>query len=121
MNAELNNWLNSILKNEKPDNTIEAFYIGIFESGDGYMLYLTGSEYFDDNDDDWACNQDFIPQNRYCILPNEYSNYQWEKILSLVITEVKDFMQTPEYQNSFLNNSKAIAVGFDDGDLIRVK
>ena len=51
-----NNWLDQILKTEKPNADIQAYYFGILETEDGYETYLVGSEEFDEENEDWACN-----------------------------------------------------------------
>jgi len=116
---DFNNWLDSILKTEKPDNSIIAYWFGIFESTDGYQTYLTGSKVFDDNDDDWACDVDFAPKNKYFVLGQ--NDTDWEVILDQVKKFVTDYFQTPVFKNSFLDKSTAIACGFDGGDLYRLK
>ena len=60
---KFNNWLDDIIKNEKPNSDIIAYWVGIFETEEGYETYLIGSREFDSNDDDWACNVDFTPEN----------------------------------------------------------
>lgn len=116
---EFNVWLDSIVASEKPDKDIIAYWFGIFESTDGYMAYLTGSKVFDDNDPDWACNVDFVPKNRF--LKVGQSNAELQTVLEVVKKYLSDYIQTPSYKSSFLEESTAIAYGFDDGDMFRLR
>lgn len=116
---KFNNWLDNIIATEKPDKDIIAYWFGIFESNDGYQTYLIGSKIFDDDDSDWACSDDFTPKNKY--FPLGQSGADWQIILDEVKKYVADYLQTSTFKNSFLDKSTAIACGFDDGDLYRIK
>lgn len=116
---KFNNWLDSILATEKPDKDIIAYWFGIFESTDGYQIYLIGAKIFDENDDDWACNVDFAPQNKYLIIGQ--NEVDWQAILEKTKKYLTDYLQLPIVKNSFLDKSTAIACGFDNGDLFRLK
>jgi hypothetical protein len=63
--TNLRNWIDGITKAENPDKTIVAYYFGLFETHDGYTIYLVGSKEYDSEDDDWACNNDFSPSEKY--------------------------------------------------------
>ena len=79
---KFNNWLNDIIETEKPGNDILAYWFGIYESTGGYEIYLIGSKVFDDNNDDWASNVDFAPQNKYLSLGQ--NGVSWGVILEEV-------------------------------------
>ncbi|MGQ7947569.1 hypothetical protein [Flavobacterium sp. WC2509] len=114
-----NDWLDQILKTEKPNADIQAYYFGILETEDGYETYLVGSEEFDEEDEDWACNTDFEPKNKYLTLGQ--NGVDWELILADVKKNIENYIQSPNFKNSFLEKAKAIATGFDGGDLFRIK
>lgn len=116
---KINNWLDNIVATEKPDKEIIAYWVGIFKSIDGYKTYLIGSKTYDDNDVDWACNVDFEPKNKYLTLGQ--SGADWQVVLDEVKKCVMDYLQTQAFKSSFLEKSTAIACGFDDGDLYRLK
>lgn len=114
-----NNWLDEILKTEKPNADIIAYYFGIMETTEGYETYLVGSKEFDEEHDDWACNTDFVPKNKYLAIGQ--AGTDWELILADVKQHIEKYIQTSKFKNSFLEKAKAIAMGFDDGDLHRVR
>ena len=61
-----NNWISKIIKNESPDSSIIAINFGIFESENGYQLYLAGFKVYDKDNDDWASGLgDFSPKDKY--------------------------------------------------------
>jgi hypothetical protein len=114
-----NSWLTNIIQTEKPTPSIIAWYFGIVQTTNGYMIHLAGSAEFDKDDDDWACNTDFIPESAYFELGD--AEKDWEDVLSDVQLLIKEFKKTSEFKGSFLVKAKAIATGFDDGDLLLIK
>lgn len=113
-------WLDRVCADEVPPQSIAAFYIGLFETPQGYSAYLIGTGEFDDNDSDWACDESFTPKERYFPFSGDEFN-NWEGVLAATISAAKDFLQSPAGRESFLGKGLPVAVGFDDGDLVRVK
>jgi hypothetical protein len=114
-------WIRKIVDSEHPSKDIIGYYFGIFESGTKeYTLYLSGSTEFNGEDEDWVCNNDFEPNEKYLPLP-QYKNLKWEEVLNEITGILKNFMETYVYKNSFFSKAKAIATGFDGGDLVLIK
>jgi hypothetical protein len=89
----------------------------MFES-DTYTLYLVGSNDYTPVDDDWACNADFVPREKYFALAwKGYARLEWKDLLEKVKGELTEFMKNETFKSSFFANASAIAVRFDDGDL----
>ena len=85
-------------------------------------MYVIGSREFDENDDDWTCNNDFEPRNKYFDIPTSYStNKDWEVILKDSLAILKEYVISQKFDTSIFRNAIAIALGFDGGDLNRVK
>ena len=83
---KFNNWLGDIIVAEKPEITIIAYWFGLFESTEGYEIYLIGTKTFDEDDPDWVCNPDFIPKNKY--LTVGLKDAEWQSVLE----EVKKYL-----------------------------
>ncbi len=112
-------WLLRLSKAEKPGLNVIAFNIGLFETEDGYSAYLIGSDRFDENDFDWACDEVFSPKERYFpIALNEPLG--WEQLHRKVVESTKTFLDSTEGSKSFLSSASALTVGFDDADLDRI-
>ncbi len=117
----IHDWILTI--NEKPTNNIIAFNFGIFQEANfknNYTVYLIGTKQYDSTTDDWACEADYEPQNKNMRLPGT-NKMQWEEILKLIKNSISSFIKSEEYNNSILSNAKMITVGFDDGELQRIK
>jgi hypothetical protein len=119
---EFAGWLRRAGESSPPPPGIVAYYVGLFESPDGSTAYLTGSREFDPEDDGWACVEDYAPREKYFALPWKVGGPGGaRRVQSRVARAVKAFLASPENRDSFLAGATAVAVGFDDGDLVRVK
>ncbi|HQU91595.1 MAG TPA: hypothetical protein PLK77_04820 [Pyrinomonadaceae bacterium] len=117
----LQSWLHEICESEAPDRTVLAFNFGLFETEEGYSIYLIGSNEYDKLDPDWATNVDFEPANKYLPLPpHDFGNLSWERALEKIRIQLIEFTATETFQRSFLARAHAITTGFDDGDLVLI-
>lgn len=115
-------WLNRINNIEQVSEDIIAFNFGIFENSEGYYsLYLTGSRFYDPEDDDWACAENFTPAERYLHLKGIFVNdIDWNDLLRDVKEILISYISSTSFKNSILKNAIAITVGFDDGELFKL-
>jgi translation elongation factor EF-G len=119
---DFNNWLNRISKTEAVSDNIIAFNFGLFESENGYTIYLIGSETFDEEDDDWATNVDFEPKEKYFELnASLVKGKDWQKVLEVSEELVKEYLNSESLHNTIFKKAEAITTGFDDGELVRIK
>ena len=107
---------NNIDKTEELPSDIVALSFNLYEP---YGLEMVGSTWFDEKDEDWACDESFEPTQRSC--PNfEISDkLKWEEVLEIVVAILKDLLNELADLNIF--RVEHIAVGFVDGDLIIIK
>ena len=120
---QFENWLNKLFEQEKAQESIQALNFGLFENENGIQLYITGSTEWEFDDDDWASNNDYFPEDRYpsIMLYNDLYDFWNDKFyLGLFLT----ISSTITFANTYLvaNPSKfpkeiVFATGFDDGDL----
>lgn len=116
---EIENWLKEVLATPEPPEYIVAYYFGLFESKDFYVLYVIGSPEFDDEDDDWTYEIGYEPPNKYYHLDTpEWKGLKWTQVLEKVKAHLEN---SPALKEGRFANAEAIAVGFDDGDLVRIK
>ena len=87
----------------------------------GYCIYLTGSKFYDESDDDWACDIDFEPNRKYLMLASgSIQNMNWKQILYKVKNIIFNFITANAYKLP-LFVGKIVTIGFDDGDLVRIQ
>lgn len=110
-------WLIKINQTEKVPENIVALNFNLYEGP--YALDLIGSATYDESDEDWACNEDYIPGLRRCpslVIPDDKS---WEEVLKMVESILRDLIR--EMPDIELFKVQHIAIGFVDGNLIIIK
>jgi hypothetical protein len=113
-------WLGRVCSAERPPASVAAYNIGLFETKKGYTAYMVGADQYDEADGDWACRESFTPKDRYQPLPaGEFKG--WEQAHAAVAEAVRAFLGSEPGRESFLGRAQAVTVGFDDGELERVK
>lgn len=125
MNSELKlkieRWIQQINDESTVPPGIVAFNFGLFESEDGYCIYLIGSNAYDEDDDDWACEVDYEPKDKYLMLPWEGNNLaDWKEFQDMAVDIVDGFISKNADKLPMFKD-KIITIGFDDGNLIRIQ
>lgn len=111
----LKDWLTRLAETERPPSDIVAFHFGLFEGDDDTCsIFLVGAREFSDDDDDWVANDDWLAKAKALELPAGDP----EKVTEDVAETIGDFLESGR---SFLHSAKAITVGFEDGDLLRIR
>ncbi len=112
------NWIVNIDKTETLPSNIVALCFNIEED---YSLEMVGSTWFDEEDEDWACDDDdtFVPVQRSCPGFQLSESLHWEEVLDIVVVLLKDL--TKELADLSLFKVEHIATGFVDGNLIIIK
>lgn len=117
MKDTIGKWLIQINQKEKLPQNIVALNFNLYEGL--YALDLIGSATYDESDEDWACNEDFIPGLRRCPSLEIPDDKSWEKVLKIVESILRDLIR--EMPDIELFKVRHIAVGFVDGNLIIIK
>ncbi|TDG34799.1 hypothetical protein EZJ43_16780 [Pedobacter changchengzhani] len=122
MKENLMKWINNIQQQDGvPPKDVIAFNFGIYEDEKGYRMYLVGSFEYDENDDDWAIIELPTKMHRYLSLPKELELQTWEEVLEYCANELKELEKEGKLNIPLFENVVAITIGFDDGDLIRIR
>lgn len=112
----IKDWILRINDEEILPNNIKALNFGIFEP---YGIELIGSSTYDLEDDDWACEEDFVPEERVCNELNISDEHDWQTVLNEIQLILKELID--ELKDLPLLNVNHITTGFSDGDLVVVK
>jgi len=112
-NNKFNEWLNDILKNDLPKGIIAINFNLYEDSNNKWSIELIGSSVFDENNDDWACNEVFTTRDNPFILVKESD---WKAIEIIFKNLVEEYLKYGKYANK-LKKYTAIGIGFVDGDL----
>ncbi|WPC39927.1 hypothetical protein [Clostridium sp. JS66] len=109
-------WIQRINEGEVLSKDIVALNFGLYEP---YGIELIGSANYDEEDDDWACEEDFVPIERNCPDLDIDDTYEWESVLKEIESILKELVQ--ELKELPILQVEHITTGFCDGDLIVVK
>lgn len=122
MKKHLIEWLQFIEKQDgTPPNEVIAFNFGLFESDDGYVMYLVGGFEYSEDDDDWANMKMPTKDYRYLRFPDKLQEKPWEAILEHATTVLLELEQEGTLATTLVKNAKAITTGFDEGTLIKIR
>lgn len=126
LKQRLRTWILDIDRTDELPAEIVALNFNLYDlcepDDDAYGIDLIGSTWFDEEDEDWACDQDdtFEPTERFgpsLGLPEETD---WEEVLATVVAVIGELIEElPELK--LFRQVEHIAVGFDDGDLEIIK
>jgi hypothetical protein len=112
----IKNWILEIDRTEKIPSTIIALCFNIYEP---YNIELVGAEWFDEEDEDWVCDEEFEPKQRMCPNLSIPDELDWEEVLNIITTILQEL--NSELSNTQIFKRKHIATGFVDGDLVIIK
>ena len=116
LGPEIQYWLQ--INDEPAPADIVAINIGIFETDEGYSLYLNGSKTYDAGNDDWACNDDCKVEEKYLQLPmSNHTHEDWEEFQQLVKDIVRSYVEVKAQDEKSLFYHKIVTIGFDEGNL----
>ncbi|MDE6642268.1 MAG: hypothetical protein K2K63_17295 [Acetatifactor sp.] len=119
MYCKIETWLNNVLEYKIPSqipSSIRAFCFNLYEGGNGnWSMELVGTESFDPNDEDWACDEitDFGTRKEPLSWEKETG---WSEVLSEVSSALKHYLENGLYAD-ILKSRMGVAVGFTDGNL----
>ena len=111
-------WLDRQLSVEIPAHLI-AFSINVYESP--FFVEIVGSNEFDAEDEDWACNEDWIPKVRCIEVSNDLFGSSWEVAEQNIVNMARGYFKSDYANVDKLKQAKAFAVGFVDGNLNLIK
>jgi len=115
-------WIKKVEKENPPGTDIAAINFGMLQSGKSYMVYITGAEIYDADDDDWAGEIDYQPirANKYLTLPADATaGLKRAKVQELVIDTLTQLVKAEPSRLLFAN--RVLTANFDDGDLTVIK
>ncbi|MDR2688891.1 MAG: hypothetical protein LBB76_03945 [Azoarcus sp.] len=106
-------WILEIDAKEKIPKDIVALCFNLYEP---YGLELVGSKCYCEDNEDWACEEDFVPERRHCPGFEMPSFLGWEDVLDMVANILVELSW--ELPGTQIFQVKHIALGFVDGNLV---
>jgi len=112
-----------ILEKDLPPKDIIAFNFGIYQTDFNFHLYITGSRQWDEDDEGWASDNDYFPEESFSknnLYKKLYQYWRFNNDLGLFLTIVSTVMLVNTYIDKYpdkFRDRTVFATGFDDGDL----
>jgi hypothetical protein len=80
---------------------VVAFNVGLFENANGFSAYLMGSDCYDPDDSNWACEESFTPSERYfSVQISDIAGRAWEHVHQAVAEATRAFLQSLDGKGS---------------------
>ena len=113
---DFSSWLDKHLSKDLPAYIV-AINFNLYESAQQtYDVEFVGCASFDENDEDWACDEVFSTREDLFSIPRTDNIAGWEQGLSFATTLVKKYLAEGRYADK-LKGCKAVGVGFVDGNI----
>src|ERR1041384_8151146 len=111
LQTDFNAWADSALANTIPKSVV-AFNFNLYESLHEFHADVIGSNTYDDNDPDWACNETFVERNTLFRLPHQIVGTEWRQALDAAAGLLRAYLQSDCAGAATLRRSTAVTVGF---------
>lgn len=108
-------WLDRVLRGALPAE-VTAFVFNLYEHDDSFAVQLAGCAEFDEENEEWAVNDIFSTGDDLFEIPRIAVGDDWEAALAAAKMIITKYLAEGA-EASRLKKSRAVAVGFVDGDL----
>ena len=119
---EFARWLDDILENNDMPAETKAFCFNLYEESDedhiyGVQLIAAGEFDPEDKEGEWACDEVWsCEENIFTVDTSDEEDTGWAHAQELIKEMIEEYLKNGKYAG-ILNESKAVAIGFVDGDL----
>jgi hypothetical protein len=113
----------SWLSQAAPPSSIQAvvaYNFNIAETIDAFEVELVGSSWYDPDDSDWVCEEDWTSRPSRYVAHYAEAGRVWEPFLDWVVASVREYASGTLPGAETLRQARAVAVGFVDGNLTLV-
>lgn len=114
--ADLAAWIDTVLSAPLPEG-IAAFHFNLYDSATTYDIELIGAPAYDADDPDWACDDIFMSPHPRFEVDSEAVGPGWEAGLQSIAQLVLRYLNSAHPGALRLKASRAVSLGFVDGDL----
>jgi hypothetical protein len=116
LSSRFEQWMDGVLWAPLPEGIL-AFNINMYELDGAHGLELVGCPTYDPADPDWASDEIFMSDEPRFELSHDVVGKKWEQGLDAAMQMLKSYLNGESDGAKRLRESKAVTVGFVDGDL----
>jgi hypothetical protein len=118
--TRFDSWLNQTFPQSVVAKVV-AYNFNISELSDGFLVEIIGSDIYDPNNSDWACQEVWTSRPNQFFFSIDEVGKEWDLFLDKLSILVNKFLEIlPNYQY-VMANICAITIGFVDGDLVVIR
>lgn len=122
MKEQITTWLEEIEKQDGiPPAEVVVFNFGIYESDEGFVMYLVGGFEYSEDNDDWATLEMPKQDYRYLLLPPIVQDKPWQLVAEFCKNTLLELEAEGVLAKNLLQNAKALTTGFDEGELAKIR
>lgn len=98
-----------------PEDAV-AINFNLYEGEEAYSVQLIAADEFDEEDEDWACEEIFSTEDDLFVIPMTEDIKDWEEALFYIKSLIEEYLNVSSYK-SILKKLQGIGVGFVDGNV----
>ena len=98
-----------------PEDAV-AINFNLYEGEEPYSVQLIAADEFDEEDEDWACEEIFSTEDDLFVIPMTEDIKDWEEALFYIKSLIEEYLNVSSYK-SILKKLQGIGVGFVDGNV----
>lgn len=118
--SEFVSWLDNLLENNEMPGESKAFCFNLYEESIEdyiYAVQLVACDKFDENDDDWACEECWSSEEDiFCVELSDEDKKDWKAAQNLISIWIKEYLENGKYSDILISR-QAVGIGFVDGEL----
>lgn len=113
---DFSKWLDKHLSKNLPDDII-AVNFNLYEgSNQTYDVQFVGCNRFDEEDDDWVCDEVYTTEEDVFFIPRPRDIAEWKQGLEFITELTEKYLREGKYMDK-LKSYTAVCIGFVDGDI----
>ena len=98
-----------------PEDAV-AINFNLYEGEEDYSIQLISTDEFDEEDEDWACEEIFSTEDDLFVISITEDIENWEDALAYIKGMIEEYLKISSCR-SIIGNLQGIGVGFVDGDI----
>ncbi|MBK7873628.1 MAG: hypothetical protein IPJ74_24655 [Saprospiraceae bacterium] len=121
-------WIEKVNALERPYYPLNAIHFGLFEADaeDGFVVYWIGTRFYQREMDIWNkwikdAEYEPHPQRKFLYLPFTLVTDDWFIPHSMVSRALLAYVDSEDFAFSIFRHAERITIGFDDGEVYRIK
>ena len=118
--SHLEIWIKQFIlevENSRLSSKVKGITFNLIENSGIYRMEIVGTDDFNIDDPDWACEEIISSSNRSIGIPPEVHSDSWEVCLGYASILIEELMSESVLFRNYIEKIDGVGIGFVDGDL----